>query len=395
MRGFNNRLKNKPTSSKDALQQLLVESGGLEMNKYKLLSEEGKIGISDRVLITLMKSIKPKLEKPVFKDITKSKGDITKYKAYDDLEKVLNKVRSVISNSSKPVDKDVKENMSSLDTVYDFVIREKDAFMRGFSNKDSLVMSLYVSCVSVIAEGSLVMFTDALEPTSDNFGNITINVKDRPKSMNKSLFIGLRQFSDMVNAKKLKDIIKGGQINLEEELGESFVGSLSVLGKFFNKVADSMDDAKEKAHDDADSPKGEDSAMIRFFKSNKFDKASDVTRKIGNRVILPIVALLLVCMFIRLVVFIIYRTRVNVADNLRSAAEVIDENSIRIQDKNVRERQEKSAKLFRKLADKVDVDFNVADSGADKDIRQQDELMAKGADDMISSYQNNANEFGI
>ena len=301
--------------SEDAMSQKVLNELSLPFRPFKRLSDEEK----SEALVYSVAKVTDKMMKKTgnqnIKDILNSKGDFHKTKYFKDFEKTFSYLKVVNSNG---VNKIFSSNLKTIESGYKLLEKEKANFKRCFNTGNEVGQLIYITLASSVVLSTINLFYLGLN--KEETSKLKINTEKLSKKGNTELET-IENLVKMQQSGKLKSILKTDKkIKLEES--------------FLDKLANA--DLNELV--------------------GKAENLKYVAVPVGI-----VIASMLAILVIKQTYIKIIKTRSKFADYLRDAVNIIDgekENGI---DEHTKEKQQKLAEKIAKLADKIDIDNDVAE----------------------------------
>lgn len=279
------------------------------------LDEDSKNKRINTLSINLINNIHKKINNEYFSYIEASKGDITKLKDYDDLEKCIDFLYKTINYNKKNTKFYIKNCINLIKESLNILKNNKRNFKNSFINKTTLTSKyLYSTIVACIIEGTASIVSNYIIFERDNFDNLVININNDEKDISNNIFFGnMKKFIDLYTNNKLTEL--------------------------FN------------------------------FENKGLNETAFIVTGIG------IVSLITFLLLIRAVVYSIYYFRIKISEKLYELRELlILNNSTLVNNKEkekVIEKQKKWIDNLKKIADKIDVEHTVSQYKANNDINDE------------------------
>lgn len=264
------------------------------------------------------------------KKIMATKGDFKAHEDYEHVFKIIDKLNKLEYKATN-VPADYKEALVKINAIHEMLIssKYKNKFKKAFSDNNTLVSGFYTSiALSLILA---VQKTFATYVEVDNVANISLIEKD--KKLN--------------NSKLFKELEK--LIQLERNSG---------FGVIFDYQPEILEESSTV------------DVLMNILSSNKKTIAVAATFTI----------ILTAITFTRYIVSKVLSIRQDISDYLINTSAILDEQLITLNDPKKRDRQEKWSERFKKLADSIEINDTVSDSGSDRILRQLDEATVKEYD---------------
>lgn len=331
------------------------------------------------------------------KDLMITKGEFSKYSAYNDIKYVITTIERV-GNGVLPQDLSiVLNNVKKGITITEKYEKE---FKKAFSTDNELVKLLYLGLTSSILISITACYTKYLVTNKD--GKIlAISDKDHKISAKKSC-VALGEYVAKDTSGELsriiKDSIKSKNLNESEDVDPIVAGNNGSIGALIDMILDIL--GKGKYNEKGD---GEGSRFDKFLKMLLGYK--EVTLSDGSTKQKPSVMRIILFTLLAIIAFIaiarfciseIFEMRVKMADSLRDAAENLRATA-EIEGITAKERDKKleAAARYEKLAEKIDIDCGVAESKADRELSRLDQVSEKESKEIEKSATGSDVDFGI
>lgn len=321
-------------------------------------SVESSNRIQDKIITKLFRNLNNLTKNSDYKDIETTKGDIHKLDKYPDLynaELVINKILQQQTRNDKLV-----EYMNILQNTRTILINNRNDFMKGFQIGNKLVKYLYCNAVAnyIISLGALISNGISIYKDEYNMIRTTLKTNIDIKTLDK-IISPLRDFDSLVKNgylnKLLKDLNKDKAVILESSnvLNEESKGIVDVFMMIFNK----MGEWRSKA--------------VKGF--NDFSgKHPYIT---GGLKLSAIIVLVL--FIISKMAYLWYSSMIRLSRYLEEISLLIEVSAQEQNNPEIKAKQEKYAKLFKKISDKVMIDSKVASNKAE-------ELSKKNGEEIIN-----------
>lgn len=322
-------------------------------------SVESSNKIQDKIITKLFKNLNNLTKNSDYKDIEVTKGDIQKLDKYSDLynaELVINKVLQQQTRNDKLV-----EYMNILQNTRTTLINNRTDFMKGFQIGNKLVKYLYCNAVAnyIISLGALISNGISIYKDEYNMIRTTLKTNIDIKTLDK-IISPLRDFDSLVKNgylnKLLKDLNKDKAVILESNsniLNEESKGVVDVIMMFFNKMSEWGSKAKTGFND--------------FSGKHPY-----IT---GGLKLSAIIVLVL--WIISKMAYLWYSSMIRLSRYLEEISLLIEVSAQEQNNPEIKAKQEKYAKLFKKISDKVMIDSKVASNKAE-------ELSKKNGEEIIN-----------
>lgn len=328
------------------------------------------------------------------KDLMITKGEFSKYSAYNDIKYIVTTIERV-GNGVLPQDlaivlNNVKKGLSITEKY------EKE-FKKAFSNDKELVNLLYLGLTSSIILSVTSCYTKYLLTNKD--GKIlSIDTKDHKISAKKSCaalgeYINKDTSGEL--AKILKESLKSDNLNESEDVDPIIRGNNGSILALVDKILSILSEGNFD--------KGKRSRLDTFlkvllgYKETVNSEGKPVKSYDKLRVVLFTLSLIIAFIGIaRFCISEIFEMRVKMADSLRDAAENLRATA-EIEGISAKERDKKleAAARYEKLAEKVDIDCGVAESKADRELTRLDQVSEKESKEIEKSATDGEVDFGI
>lgn len=328
------------------------------------------------------------------KDLMITKGEFSKYSAYNDIKYIINTIERV-GNGVLPQDLSiVLNNVKKGITITEKYEKE---FKKAFSTDKELVKLLYLGLTSSIILSVTSCYTKYLLTNKD--GKIlSIDTKVHKISAKKSC-VSLGEYINKDTSgeltKILKESLKSGNLNESEDVDPIIRGNngsiLALVDKILSILSEGNFDSGKKSRLDTflkvllgyKESVGEDGKIVKSY-----DKL---------RILLfTLSAIIAFIAIARFCISEIFEMRVKMADSLRDAAENLRATA-EIEGITAKERDKKleAAVRYEKLAEKIDIDCGVAESKADRELSRLDQVSEKESKEIEKSATGSDVDFGI
>jgi len=369
--------------------EIMLESylfpDGKSKLKYAALTEAEKKVFTKNMVTKLFNTIKNKSLRVNYMGLEKTKGDVTKYPKYSDVENSIKILNNMYNSNPSEAPKEILNCVRALDLLKKY----KNAFAKAFSEKNQPAAILYVNIYAALIAGTSKIVAATIDYIKQPTGEYKAAFKKESQNILKDdvYFESLTRFITMEKTGQLKKLfdISG---NLSEEFGildeASFRmnktkdgttldvesdGNFSILGFFSDLLFGS-----KKSKDGKDDEKFSDK-VVNFTKKHP---------------ILTIVGVLAVTIWaIRTIPYTIYKLRKSISDHLLNLAYFLEEHAYELETdtkkgKEVQEKQLRIVEKLKSLGNSLSLDDKKAQKEADKD-RKKDEDESRKDDNTNSS----------
>jgi hypothetical protein len=309
------------------LEKLLEEVYFCEGSTWKTrdlrnLNEDSQKEVADKTVTKLFKDIKAKAFNLDFSEVEIGKGDITKIKNYSELKNAINYLRKISTNVKNP---ELIDAVTQINLAHDNLLANKSGFVNGFKSGNNLLIYLFNSVSIALIQATAFVATNSVEFVKDNLNTFQPEMaatKKLPKNANLS---ALKRFNEMARNGKLHNVISH-TLKLKESVSLTFL-----------------------------------------------------TTTIG--------AILLALIIIREIIFTFYFVRISMSQYLDYLKNFVLMNASNLSNdqRKIKEKQEKVAKILGKLSDKLAVDQNLATERSKQSIIDNNKE---------TSYENNPQNSG-
>lgn len=291
----------------------VIGNDGIKKLKYQMLTEAEKARFGKDIIERLFKTIKEKALKINYENIEKSKGNFENYKRYKDIENCI----GILDRMYKSQPASAPIEIPMLVDAFKLVKKLKNEFKTCFITKNQLGIIFYVNiCATIISATANIILTtiEYIKTPNGSFEKI-FKATSKRKLKENTYFKSLSKFITMERTGELKILF-----HPDKTLNESVIfGVLSV----------------------------------------------------------SVVALFTIVMFIRDLVFLFYRVRINLRDELLAMAYFLEENSNKLditndENKKVYERQQKLIEKLKYLAEIILSRTEAGEEEAEKDKEKDD-----------------------
>lgn len=206
--------------------EILCESGTLgmkEFNQIKVVLEDANSPVSNKYLEKLYDSVITKSHVD-FDDISESKGDIKKYKGYENMVDVLHNVQKLAQEHKS---QSVLDYVKTVQTAIESIERLSDLFEQGFKLKNDYVMveyNIYVYACVQATSTILGEFVDYIKRPDREI--IEITLKNNKNRANVFYIEQLEKFNNVVSKMEYRKYLKA----LLNKDRENFIGVETMVG---------------------------------------------------------------------------------------------------------------------------------------------------------------------
>lgn len=312
--------------------------------KYKSLTEADKNVLGKETVNKLFKSIKSKSLKVNYAGIERSKGDITKYVKYNDLENSIKILKNMYDADPSIAPTEIPKVVRCLDVLK----KDKNNYIKAFNEKNEIIILLYTNIVGALIGCTSLLISSTIEyiktPTG-NYRAIFTNKKQNCKnvyikSIDKFLKLNLTgDLKPLFNTKQLNESFDLSYTDEDDVLNETFFGSMAT----------------------------EISGVMK----------GGMALPMMGKVLFIIGIAITVLVLCRYLVYFWFFSRTKISDNLLTLSYFVSENAQSIdttseKGQKIAERQLKAAEKLKRLSDIIRVDSEKASAKAESEIEQED-----------------------
>jgi len=211
----------------------LIESyfikDGKTFKEYNALNEAEKNQLSKDTVGKLFSSIKNKSLKVNYFGIEASKGDITKFTKYSDLDNAIKVLDTMYRNDPQVAPKEIP----SLVRCYEAIKKYKADFTKAFNEKNELVSMLYTNMVAAIIGQASTLIASTVDYVKDPMGNYKEIFKQREKKAKDVYSASIEKFLNMEIRGDLAKIFKRNEVLSEDLLMISGIALLAIFSAIF------------------------------------------------------------------------------------------------------------------------------------------------------------------
>lgn len=303
---------------------------------YNTLNESEKKILSRNMVNKLFKSIKSKSLKVDYFGLEKTKGDITKFKKYSDIENSIAILHRMYNADPTNSPSEILTLVKTLESLK----KNKNDFVRCFAEKNEVVIMLYTNIAATLIAATANIILTTIHYIKTPLGDFKKIFKDE-------------------NEQKFKSKVYFNSLNKYLKIDQN--GDLKLVMNKSIKINESFD----------------------FNDSNGY---------LTEVVFIPlaiIAVIFVICIFIREIVFLFYYERKKISNDLLALAYFIEEHAYEIDtsksehNKQVFRNQLNAAKKLKDLAEFIAVKTDDAEKKSFEEIKKEDDENAK------ESQQNN------
>lgn len=306
------------------LEDYLVKTGEDKLY-FNTLTESDKKILSKKMVSRLVKSIKEKSLKIDYYGIENTKGDITKFKKYKDLENSIQILHRMYQADPSNSPSEILTLVKTLDSIK----KNKTNYMKCFAENNQIIILLYTNIVAVLISATSNIILTTLDYIKSPMGNYkkVFKAESERKLKHKIYFKSLERYL------------------LMDKTGD--------LRTAFN--------SSQAVHENFD-----------------FDAKGEYLTEFAPIVIGVVLGLMGICIFIREIVFLFYFERKKIANELLSLAYFLEEHAYELDTstkdgKKIFEKQLNVVEKLRKLADFIGVKDENAIKETQEAIKKDDE----------------------
>lgn len=175
----------------------LIESyfikDGKTYNQYMALSEDNKFQLSKDTITKLFDSIKKKALKVDYFGIEASKGDITKFAKYSDLDNAIKVLNNMYLSDPQVAPREIPSLVRCLNIIKKY----KSNFTKAFETNSELLSMLYTNMVAAMIGETSVLISTSIDYVKDPLGNYKEIFKEREKNTKDVYYSSIEKFLNM------------------------------------------------------------------------------------------------------------------------------------------------------------------------------------------------------
>lgn len=310
------------------------------------------------------------------KDILATKGDFSKYPAYDDIKYIITTIERV---SGGVLPQDLSTVLTNVKKGIDITVKYEKEFKKAFASDIEFIKLTYLGLTTSIVLSISLAYSKYLV-TNNGDGRVLSIDNHNHKISERKACISLGEYIAKETSGELIKIIREGikSSNLSEDTmaeHEPYIyDNYSIPRMIFAILVDSS--------------KNENTFLGKLFKFLYLTKkdANNPDKNQYSLMTKVIIALSIIVGFIvaaRYCISEYFEVRVKLAESLREAADNLrataetDDITAENRDKKL-----KAAERYAKLAEKIDLDLSVSESKTDRDLSRLDQITDKQARDM-------------
>jgi hypothetical protein len=306
----------------DSILSSIILEQESDILKYNRLSEAEKRGVAAELVNSVFLTIKEKSLSIKCPEIEASKGDITKMKGFEDLEKSISFLMSMYSNSSVV---DAPKEILDLNECLMYLVKYKKQFIAGFNSKNLAIQFLYKSITMALINATVLLIAMTIEYAKDSLNTYKVVFK---KNASKTASINFF----VENIRKFNAQCKSGKITL-------------------------------------------------FFDSVSSPDVSIVKESFVGITLSAIAIVIAVIWIIKEFVYYFFYARESISSYLKYLSTFLDMNASSLGNnmKGTREKQERLSKWLYDMSEKISLDSKVNTKKAEDDIREDDKENVKNS----------------
>ena len=335
----------------DERQALFTESCRVILNEVNRTgSSTTESEVTDKLVTKLFRNIKNVSSKSDFKMIEATRGDMEKLSNYGDLYNAELFLYNLINRTTKQTY--LIHGINTLQNIRTNVVTLKVDFMRGFQGNNALVKTTYNTLVAnyIMCLGGLI--AHGITVYKDEFNIIRVSLKPDIKEADiVKLLEPLEQFNDLIKSGSFAATIRKYNKDRATLLSEDAKTPEGLLGLILDAI-------KGIFYSNPLTLKA--GKLISDIKS---DSRISKMVKVGGGIIVLLIIL-------SRGAYMYYSARIILSKYLEEIALLVAVSSQENTNPEIKAKQEKAAKLFKKLADMLAVDSKVA-SQKSKDLSQK------------------------
>lgn len=297
--------------------------------------------ITDKIITKLFKNIKSVSNNPDYKEIDMTEGNFQKFNKYGDLYNAELFLTKKFSQYTR--DKFYVDCITTLSKTRNALLSNANYFMKSYKEGNKLIQMIYRSAVAnyIICMGSII--ANGIQVYKDEYNVLQVSLKpNMPQKEITRVMRPLKDFTDMVDNGELGRLLR----NFDKE-------TASVLNEAIFEI--------------------NSNAVTKIIQTLKLDslasKASDFISDHGGKVkTIGIIIAVIISAFIVLtrLTYFVDCTMIRLSKYLEEISLLLEVSASENNNPNIRNKQEKAAKVFRELSDKLAIDSKTASNKAEK-----------------------------
>jgi hypothetical protein len=161
------------TSLVDQLKHFVFSEGGPAALRFAKLDEAEQLDAGKMAVRNAWGDIRSRMKGLEYGDIHASKGDVTSFKGYKDLEGAINILVSLASASKDPS----AVRLLSVDRALQNLMRYKQDFTIGYSKGDELIQSIYANLVVALVKTTARFVASCVDYVKSSNGTMSTRLK--------------------------------------------------------------------------------------------------------------------------------------------------------------------------------------------------------------------------
>jgi len=318
---------------------LLREETNWSEYQIRVLSEDQKSKMTDKIVTSLFNDIKAKSLDVDFDFVDATQGDVTRLKNYDTIDKAIKFLQKIVLSDSSIAKKapEMKEATNDLAQAWGTLHKYKKEFQLGFKLNNPVIRYLYNSLVVALIQGTSFTVAESVEFVKDNLNLYKAHVKPSKNIARNNYLKAISGFNELERKGQLVKFFQETQ-----QFKESPMSTVVTIAKNAKDLIGGM------------------SGVSKFLA---------ILGLIGFTLALA-----------RAMVFMYYNTRVQMSQYLNHLKDFVQMNASTLGNdaKQVKEKQMKIADNLGKLADKISVDQNVSNDRTNSQIDESNKILAIG-----------------
>jgi len=335
------------------LESYLFPDGKAYLN-YKSLTEAEKVSFTKNMVTKLFSTVKNKSLKVNYAGLEKTRGDITKYPKYDDIENSI----KILENMYKSNPDDAPIEILSCVRVLEILKKNKAGFVNAYNKENDAVELLYVNTAAALVVGTSKLIAVTIEYIKQPTGGFKAVFKENSKTLMKddTYFLSLSRFITMDKNGQLKQLL-----DMPSKLNEEY--DFVMNEGFIEDLANLYDKGKEVG-------------------KNPLVLVKDMWNKPMGKVAIIVGAVALVIWAVSFLPYQFYRLRKSISDHLLNLSYFLEEHAYELDTtkgngQKVQDRQLRVVEKLKALGNMLSLDDKQAKKTAEKDKKEDEEESRK------------------
>jgi hypothetical protein len=163
-------------NSNEILKEFLLESELFTEEEFRSLSESFKVDSIREIAMSVLKTIKEKLEDFDTTPIDRSRGDIKQMKELNSLQNSINQLETIIERSDDKVPEDLKRYLKEIIKSVMYINQYSAQFKEAYKDRKTLLILRYQSLVMAIFSSLSYLISVLID-----FSSGDIQIKEKPE----------------------------------------------------------------------------------------------------------------------------------------------------------------------------------------------------------------------